>query len=88
MNSKALLGLILIIVLAVGGYYFLTMPDNRTTGQKIGDAAHDLGNGSSVTDAGRDLESRTPGEKLGDKIKDAGDSAGNSVKNSTSNNNQ
>ena len=80
MGSK-LLGLILIIVLAVGGYYLLTMPDSRTTTEKVGDAVHDLDKGP--TQAARQLEDRTPGQKLGDKIKDAGDN----VKDSTASNN-
>ncbi len=71
-------GLVLLIVLAIGGYYFLTMPDNRTTTEKVGDAVHDLDKGPTA--AARQLEDRTPGQKLGDKIKDAGDN----VKDSTS----
>jgi len=77
MNSK-LLGALLLIVIIIGGYFLLTMPDQRTGTQKVGDAIHELDKGPTA--AGRQLEDRTPGQKLGDSIKDAGDS----VKNSTS----
>jgi hypothetical protein len=69
MNSKGLLIFILVVALALGGYYFLTMPDTRTTSQKVGDAIHDLDKGPDK--AARQLEDRTPGQKVGDQIKDA-----------------
>lgn len=67
-NSK-FVGGILICILIIGGYYFLTMPDQRTGSQKLGDAIHDLDKGPDK--AARQLEDRTPGQKIGDKIKDA-----------------
>ena len=81
-NSSVFIGLLLVVVLIVVGYFVLTMPDNRTTSQRVGDAVHDLDNGPTA--AARQLEDRTPGQKLGDKIKDAGDD----VKNSTSSDHQ
>ncbi len=48
------------IVLALVGFYVLNAPDQRSPGEKIGDAIDQLGD-------------RTPGEKLGDAVKDVGD---------------
>ena len=59
------------LIVAVIGYTVLNAPDNRSTGQKIGDAIDELPNG--MEKASRQLESRTPGEKLSDVAKDAGD---------------
>jgi len=61
----------LAIAVAVGGYFILNAPDQRSPGDKIGDAINELPNG--VDKAVRELEDRTPGEKLGDAIEDAGD---------------
>lgn len=59
------------VLLGLGGYFVLNAPDQRTTGEKIGDAVDQLPNG--VDKAARELEDRSPGEKLGDAIKDTGD---------------
>jgi hypothetical protein len=71
MNNTATRNLVMlavIIALAFLAYSFLTMPDHRTTTEKVGDAIHDLPQG--VNKAGRQLEDRTPGQKIGDAIKD------------------
>jgi hypothetical protein len=60
--------MILIIVAGIG-YYILTAPDNRSAGDKIGDAIDELPNG--LDKAARQLEDRTPAEKLGDEMQDA-----------------
>lgn len=59
------------IAIALGGYFILNAPDQRSGGDKIGDAINELPNG--VDKAARELEDRTPGEKLGDAVEDAGD---------------
>ncbi len=46
----------------------MTAPDKRDPGQKIGDAVNELHNGPEK--AARQLESRTPGDKLQDAVKD------------------
>jgi hypothetical protein len=61
----------LAIFIAFIGYKVLNAPDNRDAGQKISDAINELPNG--VDKASRQLESRTPGEKLKDAAKDEGD---------------
>ncbi len=70
MNSKRNLVIVLVIIVAaVVAYAVLTMPDQRNTTEKIGDAIHDLPQGADK--ASRQLEDRTPGQKLGDDIKDS-----------------
>ena len=61
----------LVIVVVIIGYYVLNAPDKRSDGQKVSDAIHELPNG--VDKASRQLENRTPGDKLNDAAKDAGD---------------
>ena len=84
MNSipnRNLLVLLVIIIVVVLAWGVLSMPDQRTAGQKIGDAVDALPQG--VDKAARQLEDRTPGQKLGDAVKDAGDD----IKRNTSPNN-
>lgn len=68
---KPLVIVALVVLVAVAAYAILTMPDRRTAGDKIGDAIDALPQG--VDKAARQLEDRTPGERLGDAVKDAGD---------------
>lgn len=69
--SKMVLVAVVVGVIGIGGYYVLNAPDNRTAGERIGDAVDELPDG--LDNAARELESRTPAEKLGDDIKDATD---------------
>jgi hypothetical protein len=66
-NGK-LLSVVIVGLIAIIGYYLLNAPDNRDPGQKIGDAINELHNGPEK--AARQLEDRTPGEKLQDVVKD------------------
>jgi hypothetical protein len=70
-NNKTLWFALLAIVAAIVAWQVLTMPDQRTAGEKIGDAVDALPDG--VDKAARQLEDRTPGEKLGDAVEDAGE---------------
>lgn len=70
-SKKPILTVIIIAVIAVVGFAILTMPDRRTTGERVGDAIDALPQG--VNKAAEQLEKRTPGEKLGDEIKRATD---------------
>ncbi len=70
-SIKTILVFLIVIAIALVGYRALTMPDKRTTNEKIGDAVDAIGDG--VDKAGRQLENRTPGEKIGDAVKDVGD---------------
>ncbi len=65
---KKLLIVAVIVIVAVLSYALLTMRDQRSAGEKIGDAIDALPQGADKAE--RQLEDRTPGQKLGDKIKD------------------
>jgi hypothetical protein len=67
-DSKIIITLILVAILGVAVYAVMTTPDQRSTGEKVGDAIDRLDDG--VDDAARELESRTPAERIGDEIKD------------------
>jgi len=69
--GKTLLIIIAIAAIIILGYNFLTMRDNRSTTDRVGDAVHALPQG--LGKASEQLEDRTPGQKLGDAIKDTGD---------------
>jgi len=68
---KALMIFVAILAVALLAYGALTMRDQRGPAERLGDAIHELPQG--VDKAKRQLEDRTPGEKLGDTVKDAGD---------------
>lgn len=55
-SGKFLVTIALVIAVAVIGYYVLNAPDQRSAGQKVGDAIDELGD-------------RTPSERLGDNLK-------------------
>ena len=59
-QGKSLLMIGVVVIVAIVGYYVLNAPDQRSTGDRIGDAIDQLGD-------------RTPGEKIGDAVKNAGD---------------
>jgi hypothetical protein len=59
---------VVVLIVALVGYYILTTPDHRDAGQKIGDAINELHNGPDK--AARQLEDRTPGDKLHDAVQD------------------
>lgn len=69
-NNKSIMTLVIVVVAALVLYGALTMPDQRTATQRVGDAIE------ALPDAGKaaeQLERRTPGERLGDAVKDATD---------------
>jgi hypothetical protein len=68
---KVILVIIIVAVIAVLAYSVLTMPDNRSGAERLGDAISELPNG--VDKAANELEDRTPGEKIGEAVKDAGE---------------
>ena len=71
MNTRALIAVLILVVLIAVGYQIMNAPDQRSTGEKIGDAVGKLDEG--LDDAGRELEDRTPGERIKDEINDATD---------------
>lgn len=70
--AKTAVVILIIAVVAMLAYSVLTMPDNRSGAERVGDAISELPNG--VDNAAEQLEDRTPGEKIGDAVEDAGDS--------------
>jgi len=68
MDKKLIPAVIVGLIVAIIGYYILNTPDQRDAGQKIGDAINELHNGPDK--AARQLEDRTPGDKLEDAVKD------------------
>jgi len=76
-QGKVLLIVILVILAGAIAYFILNAPDRRDVSDKIGDAIHELPEGTDK--AARQLKDRTPGEKLEDSTKDVG----NDIKKST-----
>ena len=67
-NSTLIPMVLVVLIIAIIGYFILNTPDQRDPGQKIGDALNELHNGPEK--AARQLQSRTPGDKLQDAVKD------------------
>jgi archaellum component FlaG (FlaF/FlaG flagellin family) len=59
-----------VIIAGLLAYGVLTMKDNRDISERVSDAV-------------REMEDRTPGQKLGDAVKDAGDKVGDKIKENT-----
>ena len=74
-KTNVVLTVIAAIVLVGAGVVYMTTPEDRSIGQKVEDAANSLDDG--VDDAARQLEDRTPAEKLSDSIDDATDGNSN-----------
>ena len=71
MNNRAIYiicGVVLLVIVAV---FLLNMPDNRSGGERIGDAVEALPGG--VDKAGDQLKDRNPVEKAGDAVSKATD---------------
>jgi hypothetical protein len=62
-TNVLLLAILAMLILGLG-FSVMNMPDQRTPGQKIGDAIGSLGDG--VDRAARQLQDRTPAQKLHD----------------------
>ena len=70
-NTKVFFGVLVAALVVIFAFGLLTAPDTRSTGEKFGDAISNLDEG--VDDAARELEDRTPAERIGDEIDDATD---------------
>jgi hypothetical protein len=71
MDKKTLVTILIVAVVVLLGYMVLNQPDQRSAGEHIGDAVGKLDEG--VDDAARELEDRTPAERIKDNINDATD---------------
>ena len=76
--NRSLLFIAAALIIGVLAWAVMTMPDQRTTGERIGDAVDTLPQG--LGKAVQQLEDRTPGEKLGDAVRDAGQEIKNSTR--------
>ncbi len=70
-NTNTIITVLVIALVAVGGYAFFNMRDNRNGAERLGDAISELPNG--IDNAARELEDRTPAERVTDTVKDATD---------------
>lgn len=70
-QSRDIAIIVFIIAVGVAGYFLLNAPDQRTDGEKIGNAIDELSGG--INKAARQLEPRTLGDKLDDAAKDTAD---------------
>ena len=68
---KTIMMIGVIIIIGIVGYYVLNAPDRRNAGEKVNDAINELPGGADK--AARQLNDRTPGDKLNDAAKDAGE---------------
>ncbi len=68
--TRGLIAVVVLVLLGVLAYGFLTKPDQRSLTDRVGDAIHALPQGADK--ASEQLQDRTPGQKLGDSVKDAG----------------
>lgn len=65
---KWVLVAVIAAVITIVVYLVLNAPDDRNAAEKIGDAIHELPQGGDK--AARELQDRTPGERLEDAIQD------------------
>ena len=63
--------LLAIIVVAALAWAAMNMRDDRSAGERMGDAIEALPQG--IDKAGNQLRDRTPAERVGDAVEDAGD---------------
>ena len=74
-NRNMIIAAVIVLVLAGGAFAVMNAPDNRSTGDHIGDAIDNLDEG--VDNAVRELEDRTPAERMQDEYNDATDGDAN-----------
>lgn len=82
-STNAILIVLAIAVIVVIAFVFMGAKDNRSGGERIGDAIGELQNGQSPSEAVEQLEDRSPAEKAGDAIGDAAHNASEKIKEST-----
>lgn len=84
MNKNLMIASIVGLLVIVAAAIFMNLPDNRTAGERIGDAVDTLPQG--VDAAAEQLEDRTPAERLGDNIKEGAETTEQKVDNATDGN--
>ena len=66
--GRSLFILLVIVVVGMAAYAILNKPDDRNAVQKVGDAIQKLPEGG--TKAARELQDRTPADRISDSVKD------------------
>ncbi len=61
--------LLTLLVIGTGYIAYNSMHDNRTTGERLSDAADEMSNG--LDNAADELKDKSPAEQVGDSVKDA-----------------
>jgi len=74
-SVSIVVGVILAVLVALGTWAYLNQPEDRSLGEKLQDAGNSLDEG--LDDAGRQLQDRSPLEKMEDGINDATDGDAN-----------
>lgn len=62
-DTRVIWAVVIVVIVLVGGYLFFNKSDDRAMNERIGDAISNM-------DA-RELQNRTPAERMGDAINDA-----------------
>ncbi|MGB4106815.1 MAG: hypothetical protein WBK55_03365 [Alphaproteobacteria bacterium] len=70
-NRNTLIAILVLAIVVIAGYVVMNQPDQRSTGEHVSDAINKLDEG--VDDAARELEDRTPAERIKDDMDDASD---------------
>ncbi|WKL58436.1 hypothetical protein Q1W73_05475 [Asticcacaulis sp. ZE23SCel15] len=84
MNKNLVIASIIGLLVIVAAAVFMNMPDNRTAGERVGDAVDTLPQG--VDKAAEQLEDRTPAERLGDNIKEGAETTEQKAEDATDGN--
>jgi short subunit fatty acids transporter len=74
-DAKVVVGVLVVLVVGFLLFKYMTTPEDRTVGQKVEAAVDNLDNG--VDDAARELQDRTPAQRIEDGIEDATDGNAN-----------
>jgi cell division protein FtsL len=78
-NTKIIIGVIVVAVLAVLGFSIMNAPDQRTGGEKVGDAVDALSEGQGIDEATEELQDQTTGEQVQDAAEEAVDAVQENV---------
>lgn len=76
-NTKTIVIVLVVLVIAVLGILALSAPDNRTTGERLGDAVDNLDNGLPA--AADQLEDQSAGERMMNDAGEAMEEAGENI---------
>lgn len=70
-SNNTVIAILAIVVIVVLAFVFMGAKDNRSGGERVGDAIGALENGQGPSEAVEELEDRSAAEKAGDAVGDA-----------------